>query len=150
TCLVSERASDSETRQPVGPVTSCPGDNLPGRSVVEPGVGRERRRAARSAALVVAVVAALVVVATATHRHQQNAAVKETTRAASVPPTTTVQPKPRGAPGSHRRTRISLDLSAHSTTSPSSIWVVVNKAHGIHPLDFRPRLTLVRGYQVAR
>ena len=46
--------------------------------------------------------------------------------------------------------RISLDLQAHSTTDPSSIWVVVNKTHPIHPLDFAPRVAIVRGYQVAR
>jgi zinc D-Ala-D-Ala carboxypeptidase len=45
---------------------------------------------------------------------------------------------------------MSIDLHTHSTTNPSSIWVVVNKTHPIHPLDFRPALTLVRGYQVAR
>jgi zinc D-Ala-D-Ala carboxypeptidase len=47
------------------------------------------------------------------------------------------------------RKRISLDLRAHSTTDPSSIWVVVNKTHPIDPLDFTPRLTVVRGYRVA-
>jgi zinc D-Ala-D-Ala carboxypeptidase len=41
-----------------------------------------------------------------------------------------------------------LDRSRHSTTDPASIWVVVNKEHPIRP-DFRPEITLVRGYQVA-
>jgi D-alanyl-D-alanine carboxypeptidase len=43
-----------------------------------------------------------------------------------------------------------LDLGAHSTTDPGSIWVVVNKTHPISPTEFRPDLTIVRGYQVAR
>jgi D-alanyl-D-alanine carboxypeptidase len=43
-----------------------------------------------------------------------------------------------------------VDLGAHSTTDPSSIWVVVNKTHPISPAEFRPDLTIVRGYQVAR
>ncbi|HET6153849.1 MAG TPA: M15 family metallopeptidase [Marmoricola sp.] len=42
-----------------------------------------------------------------------------------------------------------LDTSLHSTTDPRSIWVVVNKKHPIHPLDYRPDIAIVRGYQVA-
>ena len=42
-----------------------------------------------------------------------------------------------------------FDRSAHSTTDPSSIWVVVNKTHPVTPADFRPEVALVRGYQVA-
>lgn len=41
------------------------------------------------------------------------------------------------------------DLDAHSTSDPASVWVVVNKKHPITPLDFVPRIALVRGYQVA-
>jgi zinc D-Ala-D-Ala carboxypeptidase len=41
-----------------------------------------------------------------------------------------------------------FDRHAHSTTDPSSIWVIVNKTHPLLPW-FRPKLTLVRGYQVA-
>ena len=40
-------------------------------------------------------------------------------------------------------------LAGHSTTDPASPWVVVNKAHPISPLDFRPDVSIVRGYQVA-
>lgn len=71
-----------------------------------------------------------------THRHEDTASADETTA-------------PVSAPRAHLRPGISLDLSAQSTTDPSSVWVVVNKVHGIHPLGFRPQLTLVRGYQVA-
>ena len=42
-----------------------------------------------------------------------------------------------------------FDRSAHSTTDPSSIWVVVNKTHPIAAEDFRPDIDIVRGYQVA-
>ena len=45
---------------------------------------------------------------------------------------------------------ITLNLHAHSTTNPRSIWVVVNKTHPIRPLDFTPAFAIVRGYQVAR
>jgi D-alanyl-D-alanine carboxypeptidase len=41
-----------------------------------------------------------------------------------------------------------FDRTAHSTTDPSSIWVIVNKTHPIAP-DFRPDVEIVRGYQVA-
>lgn len=41
-----------------------------------------------------------------------------------------------------------FDRTAHSTVDPASIWVVVNKKHPISP-DYRPEITLVRGYQVA-
>ena len=59
--------------------------------------------------------------------------------AAADPPTETPQPRPV------RR----FDKAAHSTTDAASIWVVVNKKHPIRPVDFRPDLTIVRGYQVA-
>ena len=42
-----------------------------------------------------------------------------------------------------------FDRSAHSTTDPSSIWVVVNKSHPIAAENFRPDIDIVRGYQVA-
>ena len=42
-----------------------------------------------------------------------------------------------------------FDRTAHSTTDPSSIWVVVNKSHPVTPSGFRPEIALVRGYQVA-
>jgi D-alanyl-D-alanine carboxypeptidase len=42
-----------------------------------------------------------------------------------------------------------FDRTAHSTTDPASPWVVVNKTHPISPIDFRPELAIVRGYQVA-
>ena len=42
-----------------------------------------------------------------------------------------------------------FDRTAHSTTDPTSIWVVVNKTHPVTPSDFRPDLAIVRGYQVA-
>lgn len=45
--------------------------------------------------------------------------------------------------------RARFDRKRHSTTDPRSIWVIVNKKRPIAPLDFRPDLTLVRGYQVA-
>lgn len=51
----------------------------------------------------------------------------------------------RGAP----RSQPEFDVTAHSTTDPSSIWVVVNKTHPVEPSTFRPAITLVRGYQVA-
>jgi D-alanyl-D-alanine carboxypeptidase len=50
---------------------------------------------------------------------------------------------------SRARPRSGFDTKAHSTTDPSSIWVVVNKTHPIDPLSFRPELAIVRGYQVA-
>ena len=74
--------------------------------------------------------------------------MEDTTAPVSEPPTPA--PQQTGSPHRpHRRPGIALDLAAHSTTDPSSIWVVVNKVREIHPLDFRPRLSLVRGYQVA-
>jgi len=42
-----------------------------------------------------------------------------------------------------------FDLTAQSTTDPTSPWVVVNKTHPIDPATFRPAISLVRGYQVA-
>ncbi|WP_134740912.1 M15 family metallopeptidase [Nocardioides sp. 503] len=43
-----------------------------------------------------------------------------------------------------------FDLTAHSTTDPRSIWVVVNKQLPISPPDYRPDpMALVEGYQVS-
>jgi D-alanyl-D-alanine carboxypeptidase len=42
-----------------------------------------------------------------------------------------------------------FDRTAHSTTDPASIWVIVNKTHPIAPSDYRPEIDTVRGYQVA-
>jgi D-alanyl-D-alanine carboxypeptidase len=42
-----------------------------------------------------------------------------------------------------------FERTAHSTTDPRSIWVIVNKTHPVTPTDFRPEVALVRGYQVA-
>jgi D-alanyl-D-alanine carboxypeptidase len=55
-----------------------------------------------------------------------------------------VAAEPPAAPEAAR----TLDLTRHSTTDPTSTWVVVNKRHPL-PADFRPELGLVRGYQVA-
>jgi D-alanyl-D-alanine carboxypeptidase len=41
-----------------------------------------------------------------------------------------------------------FDRDQHSTTDPTSPWVVVNKKHPVAP-GFRPEIALVRGYQVA-
>lgn len=57
------------------------------------------------------------------------------------PASTTTDPPPSTVPP--------FDTTAHSTTDPSSIWVIVNKTHPITPSDFRPELTIVRDYQVA-
>jgi D-alanyl-D-alanine carboxypeptidase len=46
------------------------------------------------------------------------------------------------------RPRPTFDRTAHSTADPASIWVVVNKTHPIDA-DYRPAISLVRGYQVA-
>ena len=54
--------------------------------------------------------------------------------------------EPAGPPADARPP---LDTTAHSTTDPSSIWVIVNKTHPIEPSDFRPELAIVRGYQAA-
>jgi D-alanyl-D-alanine carboxypeptidase len=43
-----------------------------------------------------------------------------------------------------------FDRTAHATTDPSSIWVIVNKTHPISPSNYRPDVQIVRGYQVAR
>jgi len=64
---------------------------------------------------------------------------------AASPPAATSGP---GA-GVHPRPGRGFDRAAHSTSDPSSIWVIVNKTHPIEPPDFRPEVALVRGYQVA-
>ena len=68
------------------------------------------------------------------------AATDPPVRAVAVPPT------PEAAATETARP---FDRTAHSTTDPSSIWVIVNKTHPINPTDFRPEIDIVRGYQVA-
>lgn len=58
---------------------------------------------------------------------------------ATTPAAMSVEPPERPKP---------FDRTQHSTTDPASTWVVVNKKHPIAP-DYRPAITLVRGYQVA-
>jgi len=60
---------------------------------------------------------------------------------------TTLEAKPSQQPAPAARPP--FDKTARSTTDPASIWVIVNKTHPITPSDFRPDLTIVRGYQVA-
>jgi D-alanyl-D-alanine carboxypeptidase len=55
-------------------------------------------------------------------------------------------PASSGTPAARPRP---FDTTAHSTTDPHSIWVVVNKTHPISPSSYRPEISLVRGYQVA-
>jgi zinc D-Ala-D-Ala carboxypeptidase len=72
----------------------------------------------------------------------------------------TTSPSPGPGPtgrttGQHQHTasatpsETTFDRHRYSLTDPSSIWVIVNKTHPISPLSFTPRITLVRGYQVA-
>ena len=58
------------------------------------------------------------------------------------------------APATHEAAALAdpappFDRTAHSTTDPGSIWVIVNKSHPVMPSDFRPEIYIVRGYQVA-
>ena len=114
---------------------------------------RESRAAAvrrrRAVALGIVILLVLGVGATVRSLGQSAAATKDapgaTGGATSAAPSST-----QTAPTTTHHHGITLNLHAHSTTDPRSIWVVVNKRHPIHPLDFVPSLTVVRGYQVAR
>ena len=68
--------------------------------------------------------------------------------AAAPPSAPAPSVRSEGASQHHGRGR-AFDRAAHSTTDPTSIWVIVNKSHPIEPLDFRPEIAIVRGYQVA-
>jgi D-alanyl-D-alanine carboxypeptidase len=69
--------------------------------------------------------------------------------AQSAPEATTHQRSPVVETTPHPASAHVFDRSTHSTTDPASIWVIVNKTHPITPSDFRPEISLVRGYQVA-
>lgn len=44
---------------------------------------------------------------------------------------------------------LGIDLHQHSTTDPDSVWVVVDKAHPLDPVDYAPHdLVVVQGYEV--
>lgn len=107
------------------------------------------RPGTRIATVALALLVALGGAGIAVHWHGQSASADQGGTAGHSTPAPTSNAT-TSSQATHRRTRISLDLRAHSTTDPSSIWVVVNKTHPIHPLDFAPRVAIVRGYQVAR
>jgi D-alanyl-D-alanine carboxypeptidase len=115
-------------------------DNPGSRRTRQEGV---RWRLAGVAATATALAVAGVLVLTPSkpgHTHRTDPA-----RAASPWPTAQALARP----GPATPAREPFDRAAHSTTDPSSIWVIVNKTHPISPTDFRPDIELVRGYQVA-
>ena len=75
-------------------------------------------------------------------------AADEPVSAATDPQPAQVAEVPVAPPAAAQTARV-FDRTAHSTTDPGSIWVIVNKTHPITPSDFRPEIDLVRGYQVA-
>lgn len=112
-----------------------------------PTSGARRPSWGAAATIAVAVLAPLVGIGAGLRAQPPSTPASEATtpttdRSASTPRTTT--------PTTPTRAPISIDLHAHSTTDPSSIWVVVNKRHPIRPLDYAPAVTIVRGYRVAR
>jgi zinc D-Ala-D-Ala carboxypeptidase len=100
--------------------------------------------------VVVALVAYAVVVGRVGHRHEEAAATEDPPSQVAQRVPTTPHAKAGTGRQAAQRTSDLRALIAHQTKRMSSIWVVVNKTHPIHPLDFRPRVALVRGYQVAR
>ena len=70
------------------------------------------------------------------------------TAAATDPQPVQVAEVPAAPPAAAGTARV-FDRTPHSTTDPSSIWVIVNKTHPVVPSDFRPEIDIVRGYQVA-
>jgi zinc D-Ala-D-Ala carboxypeptidase len=105
----------------------------------------------RAATIAVAGLAALAGVGAVIHAQTDSTSVSgATTTTADRSSSARHSNIGAGSSTTHRRVRISIDLNAHSTTDPSSVWVVVNKTHPIKPLDFTPAVTIVRGYRVAR
>ncbi|MFL6062599.1 MAG: D-alanyl-D-alanine carboxypeptidase family protein [Marmoricola sp.] len=107
---------------------------------------RRRNLLTRTVPLVTVLVALAVSVLWWTHRDHPTSLTTTTPVVLGHRPP--LEQTSRGD-ASRRRAGLDIDTSAHSTSDPSSIWVVVNKTHPIHPLDFRPDIAIVRGYQVA-
>ena len=106
-------------------------------------MSRQRRPGRLAATFACLATAAVVVggVVLAAAPLDRSAASRATEPVRAVEP-----PVPSDPPA---RQRAPFDRTAHSTTDPRSIWVIVNKTHPVTPSDFRPEVTLVRGYQVA-
>jgi D-alanyl-D-alanine carboxypeptidase len=76
-------------------------------------------------------------------------AAHATTTSSSAPTGRSTTHGSAAGPTSSSAPEKAFDRSRYSLTDPNSIWVIVNKKHPITPLDFRPRVAIVRGYQVA-
>jgi D-alanyl-D-alanine carboxypeptidase len=102
--------------------------------------------------VVVVLSVALAIVGGVGHQQPRSGPAHAPRAPVSAPVPTNHDGRAGGGPQTARgwSRRLGPDLTAHPTTDASSIWVVVNKTHPIRPLAFRPALTLVRGYQVAR
>jgi zinc D-Ala-D-Ala carboxypeptidase len=107
-----------------------------------PGLWSVKGPRLRFVAVLIAAAAAITGCAAAT---DTRAAAPRPARAAVTTPPRDTAPSQLRSGSTH-----AFDRHAHSTRDPSSIWVIVNKTHPIALADFRPDITLVRGYQVAR
>jgi D-alanyl-D-alanine carboxypeptidase len=122
--------------------------NLPPPRTRHRGVADRSRTRGRITAAAALVVASGVVVG--------GAILAQTSSSGSTVPPSAHPTRSAAAPDARSDTAStpstpsrSLDRSAHSTTDPTSIWVIVNKTHPITPSEFSPEIALVRGYQVA-
>ncbi|MEN0129811.1 MAG: M15 family metallopeptidase [Brevundimonas sp.] len=101
-----------------------------------------RRRPSRAVG-VVTVAAALVVGAGAAWAlggpdTDAPAALDSPTHAQAQPTAPATPPAPTPTPTPTPDPTPTFDLTAHSTTDPTSPWVVANKAHHLDPIDYAP------------
>lgn len=111
-----------------------------------------KRRAWLVGALVVGGLtagSAAVGLVTAGLRDDERTAAPASNPASPTSEPATSRPTPTPGPTSSATPTPTLDLTAHPTTDPESLWVVVNKLHPLDPLPFEPAdLVAFRGARV--
>jgi zinc D-Ala-D-Ala carboxypeptidase len=104
-----------------------------------------RRRTALVVSLATLITVTLVGVGTLLYDHRPGR-ISTDTSAAPTPASSMSSPSASSTPSAP--VAPAFDLTRHSTTDPTSPWVIINKTHPIRPASYVPELTVVAGKQV--
>lgn len=117
------------------------------RAQMRHGRTRSGRRRGPAAAVVGLVVATLVLVSACLAPPTRPGATPGAGSARS-PRSTASATEPGTAATAKSAAAPDFDKHAYSVTRASSLWVIVNKKHPLHPIRYQPRVSVVDGRQV--